>query len=285
MLIRVLTAVVGLPVLLASVWWGAPWFTILVAAAAVLGIWEFYRLFPRNSHGNSQAFGAGRPPFLLGALWVVALVLGAQAAAGVENFLIISGGILAVGAFITLLWFIGFFTGRRGYLTLIYLLAGSVYIGFLLAHGPALREFGPSEGLGELGRNFLLLALLAVFATDTGAFFTGRRIGKHLLAPSISPNKTWEGSAGGLASAVAASLIVGQVLNLATPLWQLGLLGVAIGFVAQVGDLLESKVKRLSGVKDTGSIIPGHGGILDRLDSVVVTIPTVYYFVVVAVKP
>ena len=280
---RALTTVVGLPVLLASVWWGAPWFTILVAIAAVLGIWEFYRLIP----GDSPASGARRPPYILGALWVLTLVLGAQAATGIENFLSVSAGILAAGAFITLLWFIAFSTGRPGhqeYLTLIYLLAGGVYVGFLLAHGPALREFGRPGEL-ELGRDFLLLALLAIFAADTGAYFTGRSIGKHPLAPSISPNKTWEGSAGGLVSAVATSLILGQILDLATPLWQLGLLGLTIGVVAQFGDLAESKLKRISRVKDTGSIIPGHGGILDRLDSVVVSIPAVYYFVVVVMKP
>jgi phosphatidate cytidylyltransferase len=280
---RVLTTMVGLPVLLASVWWGAPWFTILVAAAAMLAIWEFYRLIP----GISQGSQAGRLPLILGASWVLALVLGAQAASGTQNFLIISAGILAAGAFVTLLWFTAFSTGRprrQEYLTLLYLLAGGVYVGFLLAHGPALRELGLPGG-PDLGRDFLLLALLAVFATDSGAYFTGRGIGRHPLAPNISPNKTWEGSAGGLASAVAASLILGLVLDLAAPLWQLGLLGAAIGVIAQTGDLAESKLKRLSSVKDTGSIIPGHGGILDRLDSVVVSIPAVYYFVVMAVKP
>ena len=283
MLIRVLTAVVGLPVLLASVWWGAPWFTILVAAAAVLGIWEFYRLIP----GNSQASSVHRPPYLLGALWVIALVLGAQAATGAENFLVISAGILAAGAFLTLLWFIGFFSGRLGRqecVTLIYLLAGGVYLGFLLAHGPALREIGHPEDF-DLGRNFLLLGLLVVFAVDTGADFTGHSVGKRPFFPKISPNKTWEGSAGGLASGIAASLVLGLILDPPTPLWQLGFLGLVIGVTAQIGDLLESKLKRLSSVKDTGSIIPGHGGILDRLDSVVVSIPAVYYFVVVAVKP
>lgn len=278
MLKRVLTAVVGLPLLLAAVWWGAPWLTLLVVVAAVLGVREFYRLIPFNS----PAATAGKPPFLLGAMWVVALVLGAQAATGVESFLVISGGILAAGAFVTVLWFIAFYTGRRGHQAIIYLLAGGVYVGFLLAHGPALRQFGQPE---DLGRNYLLFALAAAFATDTGAFFIGRSLGRHNLAPSISPNKTWEGSAGGLASAVAASIILGQILDLVVPVWQQALLGATIGVVAQIGDLVESKLKRLSSVKDTGSIIPGHGGILDRLDSVVVSIPTVYYFVAVVVKP
>ena len=185
------------------------------------------------------------------------------------------------------LWYglLRFILAARGHLAIIYLLAGGVYVGFLLAHGPALRQFGQSEDPGDLGRNYLLFALLVAFATDTGAFFTGRSLGRHSLAPNTSPNKTWEGSAGGLATAVAASIILGQILDLGMPVWQQVLLGVAVGVVAQIGDLVESKLKRLSSIKDTGSIIPGHGGILDRLDSIVVSIPTVYYFVAVTVKP
>ena len=264
--------------MLAAVWWGAPWLTLLVVVAAVLGIREFYRLIPFNS----PAATAGKPSLLLGAMWVAALVLGGQAATGVESLLVISGGILAAGALVTMVWFIAFYTGRQGHLAMIYLLAGGVYVGFLLAHGPALRQFSQPE---DLGRNYLLFALLVAFATDTGAFFTGRSLGRHSLAPNISPNKTWEGSAGGLATAVAASIILGQILDLGMPVWQQGLLGVAVGVVAQIGDLVESKLKRVSRFKDTGSIIPGHGGILDRLDSIVVSIPTVYYFVAVTVKP
>ena len=278
MLARVLTAAVGLPILLAAVWWGAPWLTVLVLAAAVLGIREFYGLV--SSHSSSVS--SGQPPFLMGAAWMVALVVGAHAASGIESFLVVSGGVLAAGGFATLLWFSAFYNGKWAPQSLAYTLAGGVLVGFLLTHALALRELVLPE---PLGRNFLLFALLATFATDTGAFLTGRSIGKHPMAPGISPNKTWEGSAGGMAGAVAAALVLGQILELGIPVWQQALLGIAVGVAAQVGDLLESKFKRVANVKDAGGILPGHGGILDRMDSVVVSIPTVYYLVVMVLKP
>ncbi|HLF05275.1 MAG TPA: phosphatidate cytidylyltransferase, partial [Dehalococcoidia bacterium] len=149
--------------------------------------------------------------------------------------------------------------------------------GFPLAHALALRQLGDGDALG---RSWLLFALLVTFATDTGAFFVGRAVGRHRMAPGISPGKTWEGAAGGFLLAVLAALALAQFLELGLAFWQTGVIGAAVGVVAQGGDLLESKLKRLSQVKDSGSIIPGHGGILDRLDSLVAAVPTVYYLVV-----
>jgi phosphatidate cytidylyltransferase len=270
---RVLTAAVALPVLLAAVWWGGGWLAALVALAAVLGIREFYRLLPS---------GESSLPVTLGALWVAALVFGGLVSGGPAGFLTISSVILGAGAFVSLLWLIAGYQGGRFWLAAAYLFGGGIYIGFLLAHGLALRELGDFE---YLGRNWLLAALLIVFATDTGAFFTGRLLGKHRLAPSISPNKTWEGSAGGFCCAVISVLVIGRLLDLEIPVWQQAAVGAAVGVTAQGGDLLESKFKRISSVKDTGSIIPGHGGIMDRLDSIVVSIPTVYYLVGAVFKP
>ncbi len=270
---RVLTAAVALPVLLAAVWWGGGWLAALVALAAVLGIREFYRLLPS---------GESSLPVTLGALWVAALVFGGLVSGGPAGFLTISSVILGAGAFVSLLWLIAGYQGGRFWLAAAYLFGGGIYIGFLLAHGLALRELGDFE---YLGRNWLLAALLIVFATDTGAFFTGRLLGKHRLAPSISPNKTWEGSAGGMFCGIIAVLALGQFMELGIPVWQQSLVGAAASAAAQIGDLLESKLKRISSVKDSGSIIPGHGGIMDRLDSILVSIPTVYYLVGAVFKP
>jgi phosphatidate cytidylyltransferase len=183
---------------------------------------------------------------------------------------------------LVLLWLIASYHGGRPFLAGAFLLGGGVYIGFLLSHGLALREL---EGPDNLGRNWLLAALAAVFATDTGAFFTGRFFGRHQLAPSISPNKTWEGSAGGFIFALLAILLLGQLLELGIPMWQQAMAAVAASIAAQIGDLLESKLKRISSVKDSGSIIPGHGGIMDRLDSILVSIPVVYYLVGAVFRP
>ena len=153
---------------------------------------------------------------------------------------------------------------------------------FLLSHALVLREMGESV---NLGRDWLLFALLVTFATDTGAFLTGRAIGRYKMAPAISPNKTWEGAIGGFILAVLASLALGQLLNLELAHWQQGLIGATVGVVSQLGDLSESTLKRVSQVKDAGSIIPGHGGILDRVDSLVLSIPAVYYLLNLVFKP
>ena len=273
MLLRTLTALVGLPVILAAVWWGNPWLTILVLLIAAQGIREAYNLLPP---------GTGPLPVTLGILWVAALVLGSQAASGLNNFLIISGGILAAGSFVSFLWLVAFYNGGRYLIAVVYLAGGPLFAGFLLAHTLALRNIGETS---DVGRDWLLLALLVIFATDTGAFLVGRAVGRHRMAPNVSPNKTWEGAAGGLVWAVVAAVVLGLVFDVSPPGWQLALIGATVGVLSQWGDLLESKVKRLSDVKDAGSIIPGHGGILDRLDSVVIAIPAVYYLLATVFEP
>ena len=282
MLQRSITALVGIPVLVAAIWLGAPWLTVLVVAAGAAAIWELYRLTPP---------GIGPLPIVLGVAWVVALLSGAQAASGRDNFLIISGGVMAAGSFAALLWFIAYYRGgdpdtRKRYpIGFAYLILGPAYVGFLLATALMLREISGTDGTDDLGRNWLLFALLVTFAVDTGAYGVGRSIGKHSMAPSISPNKTWEGSVGGFASAGGAALILGLVLDLEVPVWQQVVIGVVVGVVAQWGDLIESKLKRAADVKDAGSIIPGHGGLLDRLDSILLTLPAVYFLLVTVFVP
>jgi phosphatidate cytidylyltransferase len=156
----------------------------------------------------------------------------------------------------------------------VWTLAGIIYIGWLLSH------FIPLRGL-EGGRDWVFIAIFATFAADTAAFFTGRAIGRHPLATAISPGKTWEGAAGGFLGAIAASLILAAILpGILIPYWQIVLLGALIGIFAQLGDLAESMLKRSVGLKDAGKLIPGHGGLLDRLDSILFTVVVVYYYVI-----
>jgi phosphatidate cytidylyltransferase len=270
---RVLTAMVGIPILLVAIWSGAPWFTIVVLLAAALGVREIYNLAP------SENFGV---PYLLGMLWAIALVLGGQATSEVADLLLILSIISLSGTFVVCLWLITYYRGPNIRIVAVYLVGGPLVIGFLLAHALALRGM---EGGGSLGRDWLLLALLVTFATDTGAFIIGRSIGRKVMAPIVSPNKTWEGSVGGFVFAVAAALAMGQLLDLTMPFYQLAIVGATVGVIAQLGDIAESKVKRISGAKDAGSIIPGHGGILDRLDSIVVSLPAVYYLVTTVFEP
>jgi len=274
---RTLTATLGIPVVAAAVWFGAPWLTILVAVLAVLGVRELYRLRPK---------GIPPLPAALGMIWAISLVVGAQGSSSLGSFLVISFIILAAGAFVCLLWLIAYYTAGRPLTASLYLLAGPVYVGFLLAHSLAFREIGDSiADSSHAGRDWLLVTLLLVFATDTGAYLVGRAFGSRPLAPAISPNKTWEGAAGGLFFALAIAIVLGFALDLAIPRWQQIVIGATVGVISQFGDLFESRLKRLSNVKDAGSIIPGHGGVLDRLDSVVVSIPVVYYLLATVFKP
>jgi phosphatidate cytidylyltransferase len=159
-------------------------------------------------------------------------------------------------------------------------MAGILYVGWLLGYLVALRGF-------EDGRNWIFLALFATFGSDTAAFFIGRALGRHPLAPRISPAKTWEGAVAGVAGAILVSLffILPTPLTLSHHLnWaQAIVLGLLVSVFGQLGDLIESLLKRTVGVKDSGKLIPGHGGVLDRMDSIVFAGVVVYYFALWAV--
>ena len=149
-----------------------------------------------------------------------------------------------------------------------------LYIPFLISHVLLLFRV-PS------GRHWILLLFFVVFFCDTGAYYVGHRLGRHKLWPAVSPGKTVEGAIGGLLSSVAISVLVGTLLPLdvATVGFLLAL-GFVLALVGQAGDLMESMLKRVSQVKDAGGILPGHGGLLDRLDSLIFAFPVMYYAVV-----
>jgi phosphatidate cytidylyltransferase len=155
--------------------------------------------------------------------------------------------------------------------------AGISSSAFLLVAFP-LSYAVPLHGLGRLGPRLLLFALAIIWACDTVAYFTGRAIGKHPLAPKISPQKTWEGSVAGM----LGSLLVAYAFQfwLTIPLPHLLLLAALGNIAGQLGDLLESACKRSAGVKDSGGLLPGHGGVLDRIDALILCIPVIWYYVV-----
>jgi len=152
-------------------------------------------------------------------------------------------------------------------------IAGILYVGWLLSHLVALR------GL-DAGRDWVFFALFITFASDTSAFFVGRALGRHHLAPRISPGKTWEGAVAGAFGAIIVSLLLVTLLSLPLSYWQAILLGLVVSIFGQLGDLVESLFKRNMGAKESGRSIPGHGGALDRIDSVVFAGIVVYYYVV-----
>jgi phosphatidate cytidylyltransferase len=252
---RLASASLGVPLLVLAVWYGPPWITLAAALAAALGTWEFCGL----------AAAAGARPLRLPAVALsVALVAGAYR----DGDLLIS--ILGAGLLVSLAWVLARGVREGALADWALTLGGALYPGLPLALAVLMRSL-------EGGRDWLLFTLLATFAADSGAFFVGRLLGRHPLAPTISPRKTWEGAVGGLAGAVGASLALNAVLLLPFGLWQTLLVGAAIGGVAQAGDLAQSLLKRAAGVKEAGWLIPGHGGILDRLDSVVFTLVLMYH--------
>jgi phosphatidate cytidylyltransferase len=148
---------------------------------------------------------------------------------------------------------------------------GTIYLSFPLNFLYKIRlDFGP----------FTLYFLFSViFLGDTGAMFVGKAFGKHKMTPVASPNKTWEGSAGGILLAIGGAVLAQQVLLRSVPLWRAILTGVLVHAVAQVSDPLESLFKRAVGVKDSSNALPGHGGFLDRIDSLILASPLFYFIV------
>lgn len=148
-------------------------------------------------------------------------------------------------------------------------LAAIAYVALLGSTIILLREL-------DNGRDWVYLALFSTFAVDTAAYFTGRAIGRHTMAPAISPKKTWEGFAGGYAGGFAAVLLLNHFLGLRIDAATAILIGATLPAAAAAGDLFESWVKRRAGVKDASGLIPGHGGVLDRLDSLLFVFPVVW---------
>lgn len=162
-------------------------------------------------------------------------------------------------------------------------ITGVLYIGLSFPHLLLLRFTDQSvvlaTKLGPLaaGAAYLWLAFAGTWAADTFAYFVGTKFGKHKLAPAVSPGKTREGTAGGVAGSILGVTAVGGLFGL--PLGHMAAVGLIVGLVAPLGDLVESSIKRYAGVKDSGRLLPGHGGVLDRFDSVMFAAPAVYYYI------
>ena len=152
-------------------------------------------------------------------------------------------------------------------------IAGAVYIGYAGSFFVRLRAL-------DQGLALVVIAFLGTWICDSGAYFVGRAWGRHKLAPDISPKKTWEGAIAGLISGVIAVAVLGRLLVADLSLWTGALLGLALVIASTIGDLAESVIKRQVGVKDSSQLIPGHGGALDRIDSLLFVVPVVYWMVV-----
>ena len=257
---RFITALWSLPLLIIAVWFDEPlpWFTILVAIWGLLAVFEFYRLVAVSEVRSLTAFGL---------IWTLLFILSPHFDYDFTVPLLLTSAIV-----LSLVWLVLHPQKEGVFLGWVWAIAGILYVGWLLSFLVGLRL--------DAGRNWVFFALFTTFGSDTIAFFVGRALGRHRLAQSISPNKTWEGAIGGVFGAIIVSLLftLPTPLNLPLGYGQAILLGLLVSVFGQFGDLVESLLKRNMGVKESSNMVPGHGGFLDRMDSVVFAGIVVYLY-------
>lgn len=269
---RLITSLWGIPLVSIAVWFDRPlpWFAILIAGWGALAVQEFYRAVTGSKIPPLTTFG-----LVMTALFILSrnsdLLALLQPYFGLDLLTPLLTSLVVLPLILLLLR-----RQKDGAIAgWVWTVAGVLYIGWLLGYLVALRDL-------DQGRNWVFLAFFATFASDTAAFFAGRALGRHKLAPDISPGKTWEGAAAGTIGAVLVSLFFALPTPLSLPLdWgQAAALGLLVSIFGQLGDLAESLFKRNMAVKDSGTSLPGHGGFLDRLDSIVFAGVVVYYYAV-----
>ncbi|MSR22891.1 MAG: phosphatidate cytidylyltransferase [Gemmatimonadetes bacterium] len=272
---RMMVAGIGIPFGVFLIYLGAWWVAGVTAMIAALGAAEVYRL--------AEARWV-RPFPWLGIPVTAFLVVSAAWAGGIAEWSVwgwlalLALALVSLGASL-------FLRGPEGgpLSAVAATVFGSVYVGATLSFAVHLRAF-PGISNGEVGWDGALIPIFVLTVTwcgDAGAYFAGTQWGKRKLLPSVSPSKTVEGAIGGLAGAAGVAAIFAFLLLDSPPGLELSVgaaaaLGLLIGAVAQVGDLVESLLKREAGVKDSGTLLPGHGGVLDRFDAVFFTLPIAY---------
>jgi phosphatidate cytidylyltransferase len=270
---RVAVAAVGIPVVVGLVYLGGWALAALLGAAAVLAAREFYAM---------AALKNARPLALLGCA-VAASFVGLSAlapSAGPER---VGFGVLLTVATIAICTLSIWQRGVAGepLLSISTTIFGAVYTGALLSFALFLRHLPGTVG-AQHGTALVLAPVVLTWTSDTFAYFVGRAWGTRKLIPKVSPGKTVQGAIGAVVGTMAVSLAYAQLLDRfptyrISP-WEALIFGLAISVTAQVGDLVESLLKRDAGVKDSGTLLPGHGGALDRFDSLFFTLPVAYFF-------
>jgi phosphatidate cytidylyltransferase len=266
---RILTALIALPIIIASIWFEQLRlvFVLIAAAAMMAGLYEFWILTARRDLKAMRE---------LGTFFAVAILIlfYFRAPSDAPVLLLITLVVFIIAVLVaSMLRGVPFerMTGTAGATV-----TGVLYVVFLGGHVIALRTaFQPT-----LARHLLFFFLLVLMGSDTAAYYTGRALGRHKLAPKVSPGKTWEGAAGGMCASLAAATLAHYwffpelSLRAALPL------AAVMNVLGVLGDLTESALKRGANAKDAASILPGHGGLLDRLDSLLFNAPLLYYFAV-----
>jgi phosphatidate cytidylyltransferase len=285
---RVATAAVLIPVVVGLVLWGSTIVVALVLALVMLlALFEYFALGDAMGHRAHRFWTATCALIILYLQWLTTAVRWGE-----------FGGITYPAR---LAWLFHRFFPRAEDAVFLFVLGIAVIT--LAARRPIVEAL-PSAGisssglllvafpltyairlhaLGREGPRLLLFVLVLIWASDSAAYFAGRALGKHPFAPHLSPKKTWEGSIAGFASSIVVAFAFTRWLSIPIVIL-LG--GAALGNIAgQIGDLLESAYKRSAGVKDSGALLPGHGGMLDRIDALILAIPVVWYYFVLLYQP
>lgn len=255
---RIISAIVFLPIFFLIVQYGNPLVFFVFLSAVLLGaLFEFYTLL--NESGKKSMIYAGMP---LG--WFIAFAFFSNN----NQIILYSMVVLVLGIFIVKLFSKQPVNDSTEEIS--NTLFGALYIAFLLSYLICIRK-------DEAGRELIFMLFLIIWLGDTLAYYIGTAVGKHPLAPSISPKKSIEGAIGGLLGSLGGALLAHYWFLPSISIANCIILSLITGIAGQIGDLCESMLKRNLKVKDSGSIIPGHGGLLDRLDSILFSAPVFFY--------
>jgi phosphatidate cytidylyltransferase len=276
MLLRILTAVVLIPAVVALVWWGPPAVTAVAAGlVAILAVVEFFHLANRMGLRAFRKWTISSTALLFYAQYSLGLVETHTLSGGVSLVRDAAGGVVSIEAVLLAFLFgcvaIGLAT-RQPLADVLPSMAAStaglIFIALPFSYLVRVNE------IGRVGRELVLFTLCLIWAGDMLAYFVGRSLGRMPMAPALSPKKTWEGAMGNM----IASLLVGVLFARWMQMDALTLMVIAgLGNIAgQMGDLIESAYKRGAAVKDSGTLVPGHGGVLDRIDSLTLAAPVVW---------
>ncbi|MEJ2195233.1 MAG: phosphatidate cytidylyltransferase [Ignavibacteriaceae bacterium] len=259
--VRIIVAVIAIPVIVFVSYIGSYYFFVFTLAIGIISFYEFW-LFVRKKEIDANLF--------LGIFSVILLITN-----NFRNFVDFYALILSVVLLLTVVEL--FRKEGSAIVNLGTTLFGILYIGLFASSLVSIREFYPVEY--NRGGLIILSILFSIWICDSAAFFVGTAIGKHKMFPRVSPKKSWEGTLFGLLFAVIA-MITSKVVFLGFVSWQDAILiGLIVGIVGQIGDLIESLLKRDAGVKDSSDFIPGHGGVFDRFDSLLYTAPAVFLYI------
>jgi len=271
---RIITAVIGIPLLVYIIKFTPDAvYSAIVFIAMVLAFREYFVLI-QNRNSQNTASGSlahsGKTLFLFSGLVVAAAIFSSFYFQEIPLQILFP---VTAGLFLLLSLFSGLDLPDALRLC-VYTLFGCWYVGGLMGYLVGIRMIHPGT---KEGRDFVMMLFLIIWANDTFAYFIGKAIGKHKLAVVVSPKKTIEGAVAGLVFGVIVSIVCKYFLIEMTMRDAIAI-GLLVGIFGQIGDLCESIIKRAANVKDSGGILPGHGGILDRVDSLLFGAPAMYYY-------